>query len=149
MCKGVYIDNNNNVSTITYNNIQDFSNIFNNHFDLLTGYKYDEETIEIYGWVDDCNIRFNFNTIPNNFGLRYISSPLIIISKSNNGEYTNIDIDDYYTLLEQYDTDSEDKSIDLNNTDGEETDDDEYDYNDGFLVNDLDYRSDSLDVEMN
>ena len=149
MYSGVYIDANNNTSTINYNNIQDFSNIFNNHYDLLTSYKYDEETIQVYGWVDDDNIKFNFNTLPYYFGLRYVSSPLILISKSNDGGYTNIDVDDYHDLLQQYETDSDDESIDLNNTDGEETDEDEYDYNDGFLINDLDYRSDSVDVEMN
>ena len=136
--KGVFLTYRGEMTEIEYENINDFYQFFNREYFLVSSYSFDDETVDIYGYVNDNDINFNFNILPYFFNLRYISSPLIIICRDNEtNDFTDFTINDYEELKHYYDTDEEDSTYTLETEDNEMDISDDYDFDDSFIENDF------------
>ena len=110
-----------------------------NNVRLIKKYKYDDETLEIYGDKYSINSRFNINTLPYYFNMRYIPSDIIIVARDNeSNDLLDFGIEDYNDIKNPYEnSDSEDEDFDIDVESSVKSDDD-YVYDD-FVVHDDDY----------
>ena len=120
----IKVSYNKKVSTVQLEDIKDL--------ELIHTFKFDDESVELYGCLEGREKYINQLDLPYEVGNILLYNDLYFCSK-NNDNYTPLHSDEFDNLYESLfggfydieDTDDEDISSD-----------DDYDYNDGFIIKD-------------
>ena len=141
MVKALLITFDDNIKEIDINTVDDLDKRLNNKH-IVSKYKYDYETIFVYGNNNSFEYRLNINTLPYYFNVKYIFSDLYLVVRDNlTDELKSIDIMDYNEILNVYDSDSDGSCFSIKTITEENSCDDsfndKYDYGD-FVVEDDD-----------
>lgn len=138
--KFVKVDKNKNIFTITLetNKITTelLHSLLNNRrnkkdFKLINTYKFEDESVEVYGYKIGEEKNINKLELIDNDELLY--DDLVFCVKNDNDDYLDFvreEFQDFYESLF-------DGFEDLDNSDEEFEQDEDYDYSDGFVINDL------------
>jgi len=134
MLKGTLVNKNNDLKTIDIdlNNLEK-DTIFKGYgkIKLLHTWTFENNEILLYGWDDGKPINVNRHEFPEPLEYKLFFGDLIILLKENDNfiDFTVDEYNDFYNeMFGGFDTCDEEDDSDLEN--------DDYDYNDGFLVKD-------------
>lgn len=100
-------------------------------FKLVHTYKFDGESVEVYGYKTGEEKNINKLELADTDDLYY--DDLVFCVKNDDGEYQDFESNEFEDFYETIFGGFED----LDESDGEFEQDEDYDYSDGFLINDL------------
>lgn len=141
--KFVRVDKNQNVFTVTLENNDNITSQLlhfqlNNRknkkdFKLLHTFEFDGESVELYGYTKGIEKNINKLELPQEVETQLFYDDLVLCAKDGEGNYVDFEREEFEDFYDSIFGGFED----LDESDGEFEQDKDYDYEDGFVINDL------------